>query len=47
MAVEENLAAIILRSHREVNPIGRTALLQNQFIKVTLRTIGDVECKDK
>ena len=42
-AVEENFAAIILRSHREVNPIGRAALLQNQFIKVTLRTIGDVE----
>ena len=43
MAVEENLAAIILRSHREVNPIGRAALLQNQFIKVTLRTIGDIQ----
>ena len=43
MAVEENLAAIILRSHREVDPIGRAALLQNQFIKVTLRTIGDIQ----
>ena len=42
-AVEENLAAIILRSHREVDPIGRAALLQNQFIKVTLRTIGDIQ----
>ena len=42
-AVEENFAAIILRPHREVNPIRRAALLQNQFIKVTLRTIGDIQ----
>ena len=42
-AIEENLAAIFLRTHGEMNPIGGAALLQYQFIKVALGTIGDVQ----
>ena len=42
-AVEENLPPIILRAHREVNPIRGAALLQYQFIKVALRAIGDIQ----
>ena len=42
-AVEENLPAVILRAHRKVNPISRTALLLNQLIEVTMSAIGDIQ----
>ena len=53
--IKENLPAVlalasvsfrrraILRPHCEVNPIGGTALLEDQFIKVAMGTIRDVE----
>jgi hypothetical protein len=41
--VEENLAAIILRAHREVNPIRGAALLHDEFVKLLFRAIGDVQ----
>jgi hypothetical protein len=41
-AVEENLAAIVFRPHREVDPIGRAAFLLDEFIEVTLCAIGDI-----
>jgi hypothetical protein len=42
-AVEEDLAAIVFRTHGEMNPIGGAALLEDQFVKVTMGTIRDVE----
>ena len=42
-AVEENLPAVILRTHREVNPISRTALLLNQLIKIPLSAVCDIQ----
>ena len=36
-AVEENLAAVILRAHREVNPIRGAALLHDEFVKLPFR----------
>ena len=41
--VEENLPAVILGPHREVNPVGRPALLKNQFVKISLRAIRDIQ----
>ena len=41
-AIEENLPAIILRPHGEVNPVGSATLLEDQLVKVTLsQTLGD------
>ena len=42
-AVEEYFTAIVVWTHREVNPISRTALLLNQLIKIPFRTIRNVE----
>lgn len=42
-AVEEDLAAILFRTHREVNPIRRASSLQDQFVELPFRAIGDVE----
>jgi hypothetical protein len=42
-AVEEYFTAIVVWTHREVNPIGRTALLLNQLIEVTTSAIGDIQ----
>ena len=43
MAVKEDLPAIILRPHREVDPIGGAPLLLDKFIEIPFRAIGDVE----
>ena len=41
--VEENLPAIVLRPHGEVNPIGSAALFEDELIEVTLRSISDIQ----
>ena len=42
-AIEENFPPIILRLHREVDPIGSAALFLDEFIEVAMGTIRDVE----
>ena len=42
-AIEENFPPIILRFHREVDPIGGAAFLLDQFIEIALGSIRDVE----
>ena len=42
-AIKENLPAIILRPHREVNPIGGAALFEDKLIIIPLGTIRDIQ----
>ena len=42
-AVEENLPSVLLRTHREVNPIRGAALLEDELVKLPFRTIGDIQ----
>ena len=41
--IEENLPAVVFRTHREVNPIGGAALLLNELIKHPAVFVGGVE----
>ncbi len=41
--IKEYLPPIVLRPHREVHPIRRTPLLQNQLVENPFGFIGDVE----
>ena len=42
-AIKENLPAIILRPHGEVNPVGGATLLEDEFIEVALGPISDIQ----
>jgi len=41
--VERDSSSVALRAHGEVYPVGRAALLQEQFVPVAPRAVGDVE----
>ena len=41
--IEEDLSAIVGRSYCEMDPVGRAALFENQFIEISLRTICDIQ----
>ena len=42
-AIEENLAAVVFRAHRKVNPIGSAAFLLDEFIKHPMVFVSGVE----
>ena len=42
-AVEENLSAIVLRAHGEVNPVGCASLLLNQLVQFPAVLISRVQ----
>ena len=44
-AIKENLAAVVFRTHGEVNPIGGPALLLDELIKHPAVLVGGVEQK--
>ena len=41
--IEENLAAVVLRAHSKMHPVGRTSLLLNQFVETPAILVSRVK----
>ena len=43
MTIEEDFASVVVWTHREVDPIGRTAFFLDQLVEIPFSPIRDVE----